>query len=90
MKASLVIPLLILLASQATAQIVLDEHFTDGTLSFGSDPNDGNFLRQGGTSQSISIATDNIIGAATRSPIAIKLMGPCSSVSCRLQRASSP
>jgi hypothetical protein len=62
MKRSLVIPLAILLASQAAAQIVLDEHFTDGNLSFGSDPNDGNFLRQGGTSQSISIVTDNIIG----------------------------
>ena len=62
MNRSLVIPLVILLASQAAAQIVLDEHFTDGTLSFGSDLNDGNFLRQGGTSQSISIVTDNIIG----------------------------
>jgi hypothetical protein len=62
MKTSLVIPFVILFASQAAAQIVLDEHFTDGTLSFGSDPNDGNFLRQGGTSQSISIVTDSVIG----------------------------
>jgi len=62
MKTSLVIPLVILFASQAAAQIVLDEHFTDGTLSFGSDPNDGNFLRQGGTSQTIGIVTDNVIG----------------------------
>src|SRR2546423_1206681 len=55
---------LILLALPLTAAPImfLDEQFTDGTLTFGSDPNDGNFVRQVGTTQSITIVNDATLG----------------------------
>ena len=49
-------------ALQVSGQVVLNEHFTDGDFAFGSDAQDGNFLRQSGTTQTISIVTDNVIG----------------------------
>jgi PEP-CTERM motif len=59
----------------ASAQVVLNEHFTDGTLSFGSDPQDGNWLRQGGTSQTIGIVTDNVIGGGNALAYANQING---------------
>jgi hypothetical protein len=46
----------------AHAAVVLNEQFTDGDLAIGSDPQDGQFLRQGGTSQTLGITTDGTIG----------------------------
>ena len=46
----------------ATATVILSERFTDGDLGFGSDANDGGFLRQQGISQTMSIVSDNVIG----------------------------
>src|SRR5436309_1508167 len=46
----------------AIATDILNEQFTDGDLAFGSDPNDGRFVRQAGTSQTIGITSDAVIG----------------------------
>ena len=50
-------------AGRGWAAVELSDPFSDGNFTFGSDPLDGNFVRQDGTSQTLAITNDPVIGS---------------------------